>query len=143
MRSEIADIATNEAKLLKGFKVLGVFPFYLKYIRVSTHVKLCKIREKISVYKGTGKEEDFYNADLQAKIMPLVQDYCLTALLNDRPFKFLFRRFLNKKLNQCGHYHIFSLFLTIQKLDEPAFFLAYWNLITRKDNTLLKADEPS
>lgn len=143
MKSEIADIVTNQAKRLKGFKVLGVFPFHLKYIRFSTHIKLCKIREKIQEFKSVGNEADFYNAELQEKIMPLIQDYCLTGLLNDRPLSFLFRPFLKSKIKGCGHFHIFSLFLTIQKLDEPAFFLAYWTLINRKDNTLLREAEQS
>ena len=47
MRQELADISTNESHKLKGFKVLGLFPFYLKYIRTDTHIQLSKIKEEI------------------------------------------------------------------------------------------------
>jgi len=144
MQLEIADIATNEKKRLSGFKVLGVFPFYLRYINVGTHIQLCKIREQINrIAKEDPKLSDFYNADLQEQIVPFLIEYCLTALINRRSFSWFFRYFLRRKLEKCGHYHILNLYITIHKLDEPAFFLSYWNLMKQTDNTLLKAEKPS
>ena len=142
MQQELADITTNEATLLKGFKVLGVFPFYLKYIKVSTHIKLCKIKDQILKQSPEKMEvQDFFSAGIQAKIMPLVLQYCLIGLLNDRAGKWLFYWFVKRRLNQCGHYHILNIFLMLQKLNEPAFFLTYWTLIKKMDNILLKEEK--
>lgn len=144
MKLEIADIATDERKKLKGFKVGGIFPFYLKYIRVGTHVKLCKIKEQINrIAPGEAKISDFYDSQLQEKILPLILEYCCTALINDRAFAWMFRPILKMKLRTCGHYHIMNLYATIYKLNEPGFFFPYWKLIKTADNTLSKEGTPS
>lgn len=144
MKLEIGNLATNEKKLLKGFKVLGVFPFYLNYINVSTHVRLCVIKEQLqSIHKEELKISDFHNSELQKKIAPLIRDYVLTGLINNRLFAFFFRLVLGWKLDKCGHYHLFNLYNTIQKLDDPSFFLIYWISIMKQDHTLLKVEKPS
>jgi len=140
MKLELADIATDEKRKLNGFKVFGIFPFYLKYVKVITHNRLCKIREMINeVSPDEPKFEDFYNSKLQDKVIPLILKYCQVALVNNRKFSWFFNWVLKRKLKECGHYHILNLFLTIKNLDEPAFFLSYWKLIKLQDNTLLKA----
>ena len=144
MKLEIANIATDEKKKLQGFKVLGVFPFYLRYIRTGTHVQLCRIKEEIALLtKEDPKVSDFHDSKLQEKLVPLVNDYCVTALANNRGFTWLFRLLLMYKIKKCSHYHILNLYFTISKLNEPAFFLTYWKLILQKDSTLLKEAEPS
>lgn len=144
MKLELADIATNEKKKLQGFKVLGIFPFYLRYIRVDTHIKLCKIREQIREhYKGEVKLEHFHDSELQTKIVPLIIDYCETALNNNRFLSWFIRILLRRKLKACGHFHILNLFITITKLNEPAFFLSYWKLMTMEENTLLREEKQS
>jgi len=144
MKLELADLATNESQLLKGFKVAGVFPFHLKYIRTDTHIQLCKIREQINlVAPDEANLADYYNSDLQSKIIPLINKYCVTALVNNRPFQRLFKFLLRRKIKACSHYHILNLYLTIHKLNEPAFFLSYWRLIKAPENTLLKVETQS
>lgn len=145
MELQIADIATNERKLLKGFKVLGIFPFYLSYIKTRTHIKLCRIKAslRLRIGKIQFSTKDFYDAKLQENVLPYIEDYCVTALCNERPFTWFFRMVLKRKLRQCGHYHILNLYMTIQSLDQPAFFLTYWKLITMKENILLKEETPS
>lgn len=142
MKLDLADIATNEKKQLQGFKILGVFPFYLKYIRTDTHIQLCKIRVKLNkIAPGEDRETDFYNPELQSVILPLINEYCVIALVNNRVFGWLYRTLLKRKIKTCSHSHILSLYLTIHKLNEPAFFLAYWTLINKKESTLLKEDK--
>jgi len=144
MKLELANIATNEKRLLKGFKVLGVFPFYLKYITTETHIKLCEIREKINLI--TDKEisfEDFHNSKLQSELTPLVNEYCLVALLNGRDFSFLYEFQLKRLISKCGHNHILNLYATIQQLDNPAFFFSYWKSLRQKDSTLLSEEKQS
>jgi hypothetical protein len=145
MKEQLANIVLNEKHLLQGFKVGGVFPFYLKYIRTDTHIELCKIREQINAAaEGTAPTvADFYNPKLQEQVSPLILDYCKIALLNNRRFKTIIGWFLERKLKTCGQNHILNLYVTIQKLNEPAFFLAYWNLIRQNQSTLLKEDAQS
>jgi hypothetical protein len=140
LKLEIADIATNEKKRLNGFKVLGIFPFYLKYITTGTHIRLCAIRSQIQDLMKDREPaiNDFYDPALQTKLIPLINNYIITALTNNRFLGWFFRWALDRKIKRCGHYHILNLFITIQKLDEPAFFLSYWKLINQVDNTLLK-----
>jgi len=134
---ELANVATNEKKLLKGFRVLGVFPFYLRYIRTDTHIQLCRIREKIHrIYDGEIQIENFYDSELQAKLVPLINEYCCTALVNNRTLAFLYRFLISNKLKTCGHYHILNLYITIIRLNEPAFFLSYWKLIRMKSENI-------
>lgn len=144
MKLELADIATNEKKQLKGFKILWIFPFYLRYITTATHIRLCKIKEQINeVSPDEPSIDDFSDSTLQSKVIPLINEYCVTALVNNRPFGFFFNWLLRSKVKKCGHAHILNLFLTIQKMNEPAFFLMYWKLIRKKENTLLKEAEQS
>jgi len=144
MKLEIADIATNEKQLLKGFKVLGVFPFYLKYITTGTHIRLAKVKEQLRQLKTDEISiEDFENSKLQEKVMPLISKYCEIALINGRIIAGMLKPILRQKLKRCGHYHILNLYLTIQKLNQPAFFLLYWKLIIQPDNTLLKGEKLS
>lgn len=140
IKLELANIATDEKSLLKGFKILGVFPFYLKYIRRDTHIRLCAIKEQIRTLDNSEGVlvSSFYDTDLQKKLQPLVNQYCLTGLMNNRTFSFFIRPFLNRKLRRCGHAHILNIYATIQQLDEPAFFLTYYKRLKAIDHTLLK-----
>lgn len=139
MKIELADITTNERHKLNGFKILWFFPFYLSAITVKTHVKLCKIKEQIQKLKQGSEPtvSDFYDSKLQESLLPFLINYCVVALLNDRFFSFVIRIFLKRKIYQCTHNQILNLYLTIQKLNEPAFFLTYWKWLNQKDNTIL------
>jgi hypothetical protein len=137
MKLELADIATNEKHLLNGFKVFGIFPFYLRFIRTDTHIQLSKIREQIHQIAPEPKISDFDNYEIQQKATPLINEYCLTGLINNRKFGWLYRKLLEPKIKACNHSHILNLYVTIKKLDDPGFFLAYWKDLNLKDNTLL------
>ncbi len=137
MELQLADISTNEKHKLNGFKVLGIFPFYLKFIRTDTHIQLCRIKEQINKITDDPKVSDFYDSSIQEKALPLINKYCLTALLNKRKFSWFLRRFISRKIKSCGHYHILNLYKMILSLDDPTFFLPYWRNLNRKDNTLL------
>jgi hypothetical protein len=145
MELQLAGIATNEKMKLDGFKVLGVFPFYLRFINTGTHIRLCAIKDKILTELGEVEPRisDFENTDLQKRVIPLINEFIVTALVNDRMFSWAFRALLNRKIKKCGHYHILNLYTTIVKLDEPAFFLTYWRWMTKKENTLLREVKPS
>lgn len=144
MKLQLANIATDEKHLLEGFKVLGIIPFYLKYITTGTHIKLCGIREKINqISDKEASFDDFYNSELQSKLAPLVNEYCEVALLNGRMFQWLYRWSLRRKIKECGHNQILNIYATIQNLDQPAFFLSYWRGMKQKDNTLLSEEKQS
>lgn len=144
MKQQLADIVTNEKYRLNGFKVLGVFPFHLRYIRTDTHIQLCKIRDKME--KITDEEPSlshFYDVEVQEQMLPLMIDYCLTGLLNNRRGGIFLKWFLRKKIERCSHSHLFNIFIHIQKLNEPAFFLTYWKLLKQPTNTLLREEKQS
>jgi len=142
MKLELADIATNEKRKLQGMKVMGVFPFYLRYITTGTHIKLCAIKEQVSqIAPEAISINDFFSSKRQKEVIPLINTYCVTALVNGRSFGWFYRFLLNRKIKQCGHRHLLNLFLTIHQLNEPAFFLAYWKLIKSKESTLLKEEK--
>jgi len=144
MKIDLANIATNEKRKLNGFKILGLFPFYVHYVTVATHIKLCKIQEQFHKIKPDGMDvNDFYNSALQEKIEPYIYQYCITALVNERMFGWFYKFLLSRKIKKSGHLHILNLYLTIQQLNEPAFFLSYWKLLLRKENTLLKEEKQS
>jgi hypothetical protein len=145
MKEQLADIILNEKHELRGFKVGGLIPFFLTPIRVSTHIALCKTQTQIRAGIGNrdGKLEDFYNLDIMKKATPLILRYCEIGLLNNRPFSFVLQFLLRRKLRSCSHKQLFNLFMTIHKLNEPAFFLAYWTQLTKKEHTISKEEKQS
>lgn len=143
MRKQIADISLDESYRLKGFRILAVFPLSVSYIKVSTHIELCKIREQIKEVCGNGELADFYNPQIQAKSLPLVAYYCATAICNRRWYLLPLKGMIKRKIQNNSHAGILNLMMTIQKLDEPAFFLTYCKLLTQPDGTLLREGEQS
>ena len=143
MKKQIANIATDEKFRLEGLRILGVIPISVSYIQVSTHIKLCKIKEEIKKVKLSGSLEDFYNPKIQEGLLPLVAEYCVTALCNEKRYSFLIKKLIRKKVMKNSHAGILNLMMTIQKLDEPAFFLTYCKMLMQADNTLLQEEKQS
>lgn len=154
MKLELANISTNEKHKLKGFKTLGLFPFFLGYIRVDTQIQLSAIQNDIEkISKKEASIEDFNNLDIQSKFVPLFKKYCLTALVNRRNEKlnslnkWLFKKLilskLIEKLDDCGYKQLFSLYSMIRQLNEPAFFLACWKDLKRKETVILSEEKQS
>lgn len=140
---QIASLALEESQLLEGFKVGGLIPFRLSYIRVSTHIKLCVLREQIKKIVTGGEMEDFLNPEIQAKLTPVLFNYIVTGLLNDRKFGWLLRPFLRAKVKGLSYAHLCGLYMGIQKMGEPAFFLVICKGMTATPNTILREVEPS
>lgn len=139
---ELGNIIDDAKKELKGFKLFGIFPFYVNYIGFRTHIKLCVIKEKIQSLSKEPSNADFDNSELQKQLYPLMVNYITTALINKRPLYYIFKPFVKYKVSQSSHASILNMYINITKLDDPSFFLLYWKLILRKDNTILKVDEP-
>jgi len=134
--NRIQDLALNKKERLEGFKIGGIFPLYLRFITVSTHIRMSAIKEKIQeLKKGEITPADFDNTALLKDLIPLMIDYITEGIINGRGFGFLIRPFLKRKLWKCGHAHIMNLFVTLYKKNDPAFFLTYWKLITQKVDT--------
>lgn len=142
---KLSDIATDTKEELKGFKVLGIFPFYLNYIKTKTQIKLCGIKDKIQKIKGDSEPNinDFYDKDLRFKTEHLINDYITIALINNRLFGFLLKPLLKIKVKECSHRQKFLLYSKILELSEPSFFLGYWNHLMIKDHTILKEEKQS
>lgn len=142
---KLSDIATDTKEELKGFKVLGVFPFYLNYIRTKTQIKLCGIKDKIQAVKGEEKvsENDFHDYELRLKTEPLINKYIITALINKRFLGFLLKPLLAIKVRECSHRQKFMLYSKIVELSDPSFFFGYWKHLMIKDHTILKEGKQS
>jgi len=138
----LSDIATDTKEELKGFKVLGIFPFYLNYIRTKTQIKLCGIKDKIQKIQGNKEADinDFYNYELRLKTEPLLNDYITVALINSRLFGFILKPILKIKVKECSHRQKFLLYSKILELSDPSFFLGYWKNLMIKDHTILKEE---
>lgn len=143
MRKQIADIAVGDSYRLKGFRILAVFPLTVSYIKVCTHIQLCRIREEIKEVCGGGELKDFYDAEIQARTLPLIAEYCATAICNSRWYVKPLKGMIKRKIKSNSHAGILNLMMTIQKLDEPAFFLTYCKVLTQEDGTLLREDGQS
>jgi len=142
MREQLADIAANDPVRLKGFKVLGIFPFHLRYLTARTHIRMCKVRAQMQALLPEGQEEptvnDFYNPTVQEPLLPLLFKYCMIGILNQRPFGWVLVPFIYLKLRRSSQRQIWQMYMTLYKMAEPAFFFSYWKMVHMKDNTLLK-----
>lgn len=136
---ELASIAGNEKHKLKGFSVLGInIPFSLQAITTGTQIELSKIKLQLQeLNKEEPNSKDYEDPGLMSKIKPLVEKYCVVGLMNSRK-RPLLKYLLLRQIKKSSHKDILSIFATIQQLNEPAFFLTYWTLINRKENTILK-----
>ena len=146
MSSEkLSNIITQNKEQLHGVKILYFIPFFVKYITVRTHVKMCAIRAKMTALQGSKEVNinDFYNAEKQSVSSELIMNYCLIGLLNDRMFSFLYRPFLKRKLSKCTYKEIHGIYSKLLELSEPAFFLGIWTHSSKADHTLLKEEKHS
>lgn len=142
IEKKIADITINRKEILKGFKILGLFPFYLSYIRCSTHVDLVVIRSQIQKIAGGVEGLDaFYNGPLMSKIQPLINSFCITGLINSRLLGFVLKPFIRAKIKECTHRQVLDIYTKIIELSDAGFFLTYWNHLKMKNHTVLKEEK--
>lgn len=139
---KIAIIANNEGEQLYGFKILGVFPFYLKHIKNTTHIKICELRDEMQEIKGNNKASinDFYNTELMKKTLPLINKLITKALINKRLLGFILYPFIKRKVDECSNEQKKDLYKKILELSDASFFLSYYQDMITKDYTLLKEE---
>lgn len=140
---KVANIFTDKKEKLIGFKIMGVFPFYLSFIRLPVHIELCLLQEKIQALKGDEVEasmNDFYDAELLKKITPLLYEYCTIGLINNRVIGFLLYPFIKRKVAQCSIRQVHGMYRKIKELSDPAFFFDIWMHLMKKNHIILKTD---
>ena len=140
IEEKLGNIAVNNKSLLNGFKILGVFPFYLNYIRVDTNIDIALLKIKLRKIKGeeTPTIDDFYDPILLQKIKPIIDELITVALINNRFLGFLLKPFVKLKVRQCSHRQIFLLYKKIVELSDGGFFLTYWIEMMKKSHVILK-----
>jgi hypothetical protein len=145
MKQKLSKIVLEKKEKLYGFKILGVFPFYLKYITLATQIELCAIQDKIIQLKKGEKAsiDDFYNHDLMLQSKDLIFEFCTVGLINDRFLGSILRPLIELKIKKCGHRHIHSIYAKLFELRDPSFFLDYWTHLQRSDSTILKEEKQS
>ena len=139
-KEKIATITKDKKELLSGFKVLGMFPFYVKYLRGETKIDLSLIQAKIRAANGGG---DVYedtlidNAKLKY-IIPLIEEYLTIGLINSRFLGKLFKFFIKQKVKSCSEEQKSGLYVMLYKLQDASFFLSYFRHLVQKEHTILK-----
>jgi len=141
--AELAALSTKGAERIVGFKIGGLFPLSLNFIRVDTHIQLCAIKSQIHALtpEDANPLEQFHNPDFQSKYAPLLLKYLEIGLLNNRRFGWLMRPFLRRHLSRLSYFEILFKYFQIVQKDDPAYFFVVWTSLRRTDNTLSKAEE--
>lgn len=139
---KIAHISNDVVGKIEGFKVLGVIPFYLKYIRIPVMVELAIILDKIKELKGDSEVtiDDIFDSKLMSKTMPLMFEYVTVGLVNNTFLGKLFKPFIKRKVKECSAEQLRSLYIVIQNLSNYAFFFDMYKHMTIKTHVVLRED---
>ena len=139
---KIAKIFNKDKELLNGFKILGIFPFYLKHISMPVQIKILALKDLLREIKGDSEVDvnDFYTTELMRKSMPIIFDIITTGLINGRKLGSLLYPFIRAKVKECSHEQIHGLYSKTTELSDPGFFLSYYQHMTKKDHTILKEE---
>jgi hypothetical protein len=139
---KIAHISNDVAGKIEGFKVLGVIPFYLKYIRIPVMVELSVILDRIKEIKGDSDVtiDDIFNSKLMVEIMPLMFEYVTVGLVNKTFLGKLFKPLIKRKVKQCSAEQLRNLYIVIQNLANYAFFFDMYKHMTIKTHVVLRED---
>lgn len=140
---KLGHIANNEAGKLEGFKVLGMFPFYLKHLRNDVMIDCLIIKDKIQDIKGSDETtmNDVFDSLFMKQIQPLVYEYVTIGLINKSIIGRIFKPFIKAKVKSCSNKQLHNLYAVIQKLSDYAFFLDILNHLNQKDHVILKEEE--
>ena len=141
--AELASLATKGEERIVGFKIGGLFPLSLRFIRVDVHIQLCAIKSQIHALtpEDVNPLEQFHNPEFQSKYVPLLLKYLEIGLLNGRYISWLIRPLLRHHLSRLSYYEILFKYFQIVQKDDPAYFFVVWTSLRRTDNTLSKAEE--
>ena len=140
---ELASLATNGIEDVVGFKIGGIIPLSIRYIRTNVHIQLCAIKAEIRALTGDAEctLPQFYDEELQKKYLPLLLKYLEIGLLNDRSCSWIVRPFLSRHLRKLSYYELFFKYFQLASKDDPAYFFVVWTSLHRMDNTISKVEK--
>lgn len=143
--TELAALATKGEERIVGFKIGGLIPLSLRYMRVRTHIQLCAIKSQINALTTPTEDPStrFYNVEFQQKYYPLLLQYLEIGLLNNRALSWIVRPLLRRHLQGLSYYEILFKYFQIASKDDPAYFFVVWTALHRLDNTISKVEKQS
>ena len=141
--AELASLATKGEERIVAFKIGGIIPLSLRYLRVDVHIELCAIKSQINALtpEGTDHASRFYDATFQRQYYPLLLRYLEIGLLNNRSLSWLIRPFLKRHLKSLSYYEILFKYFQLASKDDPAYFFVVWTALHRLDITISKVEK--
>lgn len=120
---EVVNLIVDSNDELHGFKIFGLFKFYLNDLKVKVVAELCGIRQEIqNIQKDLKTDEDVLDPINMNKVIPLYIDYCLIGLINDRKYLYPIKPFLRKKLENLSWLNIYNIYEKLFQKSNLYFF---------------------
>ena len=140
---KMAAIALKKGEELEGFKILGIFPFYVKHLSMTTQIKICEIRDILQELRDSEGDvtlNDFYNTKQLKKALPYIHKLITKGLINSKWYNYFLYPFLLSKVKNCSNIDLKLLYEKLLEKADPSFFLSCYHHMTTKDHTVLKED---
>ena len=139
IEKEVVNLITDNYDELRGFKIFGLFPFYLNDLKVKVVVELCGIRQEIQkVQKELNIEEDILDPINMKKVIPLYVEYCLVGLLNDRKYLYPIKPFLKRKIENLSWSNIYNIYAKLFQKTNVGFFFLLSNQIAHQNREIIR-----
>ena len=139
VEKEVVNLIVDNFDELRGFKIFGLFPFYLNDLKVKVVVELCGIRQEIQkVQKELNIEEDMLDPINMKKVIPLYVKYCLVGLLNDRKYLYPIKPFLRRKIENLSWSNIYNIYDKLFHKTNVGFFFLLSNQIRHQSREIIR-----
>lgn len=139
VEKEVVNLITDNYDELTGFKIFGIFKFYLNDLKVKTVTELCGIRLEIQkVQKELNIEEDILDPINMKKVIPLYVEYCLVGLINGRTYLYPIKYFLKRKIENLSWTNIYNIYAKLFQKTNVGFFFLLSNQIAHQNREIIR-----
>lgn len=139
VEKEVINLIVDNFDELRGFKIFGLFPFYLNDLKVKTVAELCGIRLEIQkVQKELKTEEDILDPINMQKVIPLYVEYCLVGLINGRTYLYPIKYFLKRKIENLSWTNIYNIYAKLFQKTNVGFFFLLSNQIAHQNREIIR-----
>ena len=139
VEKEVVNLIVDNFDELRGFKIFGLFPFYLNDLKVKVVAELCGIRQEIQkIQKELNTEEDILDPINMKKVIPLYAEYCTIGLLNDRKYLYPIKPFLRRKIENLSWSNIYNIYDKLFHKTNVGFFFLLSNQIRHQNREIIR-----
>ena len=139
VEKEVVNLIVDNDDELYGFKIFGIFKFYLNDLKVKTVAELCGIRQQIQeTQKKLTLVEDMLDASNMQNVIPLYIDYCLVGLLNNRKYLYILKPFLKKKLENLSWSNIYNIYAKLFEKTNIRFFFQLSSEMSHQSREIIR-----